>query len=302
VLRDLNIDDFKSKPPDCTCASSPFIYNPTGHVITGDLKIINNTSLQEVFAKGPKYREPKSINWKHNSKILMDSVEDYARQWGKREKEDLDTLSEWVKSVRSLIQIRIKKLNGSMSIRSTSIFKDPNVAKYLSLLHDKYVIVSADKAPNNIVFVCKSHYIDCLIKELGIDNSLGNPTYTPTTLMKEEILDNHRSVLCSFGISTKDEELDLPSLYWIPKLHKCPFKQRYIAGSAKCSTRPLSKLLTCILSAVKTGLQSYCDTSYSKRCVNQMWILKNSKYMLEYIQSRSLPSCNSIKTFDFSTL
>jgi hypothetical protein len=126
-----------------------------------------------VFAKGPK-----SINWKHNSKILMDSVEDYARQWAKREKEDLDTLSEWVKSVRSLIQIRIKTLSGSMSIRSTSIFKDPNVAKHLSLLHDKFVIVSADKAPNNIVFVCKSHYIDCLIKELCIDNSFENPTYT----------------------------------------------------------------------------------------------------------------------------
>jgi hypothetical protein len=57
-------------------------------------------------------------------------------------------------------------------------------------------------------FVCKLHYIDCLTKELGIDNSLGNPTYTPTTHTKEEILDNHRSVLCSFGISTKDEELD----------------------------------------------------------------------------------------------
>jgi hypothetical protein len=71
-----------------------------------------------------------------------------------------------------------------------------------------------------------------LIKELGIDNSLCNPTYTPTTLTKEEILENHRSVLCSFGISTKDEELDLPSLYWIPKLHKCPFKQHYIAGSS----------------------------------------------------------------------
>jgi hypothetical protein len=27
----------------------------------------------------------------------MDFVEDYARQWGKGEKEDLDTLSEWVK-------------------------------------------------------------------------------------------------------------------------------------------------------------------------------------------------------------
>ena len=133
--------------------------------------------------------------------------------------------------------------------------------------------------------------------------TLHTNVYTPTTLTKEEILDNHRSVLCfycSFGISTKDEELDLPSLYWIPKLHKCPFKQRYIAGSAKCSTKPLSKLLTCILSAVKTGLQSYCDTSYSRGGVNQ--ILKNSKDLLEYIQSRSLSSCNSIKPFDFFTL
>ena len=80
-----------------------------------------------------------------------------------------------------------------------------------------------------------------------------------------------------------DEELDLPSLYWIPKLHKCPFKQRYIAESAKCSTKPLSKLLICILSAVKTGLQSYRDTSYSRGSVNQMWIRKNSKDLLECI-------------------
>ena len=35
--------------------------------------------------------------------------------------------------------------------------------------------------------------------------------------------------------------------------------------------------------------------------VNQMWILKNSKDLLDYIQSRSLSSCNSINTFDFST-
>ena len=76
----------------------------------------------------------------------------------------------------------------------------------------------------------------------------------------------------------------------------------YIAGSAKCSTKPLSKLLTCIHSAVKTGLQSNCDTSYSRGGVNQMWILNNSKDLLEYIQSRSLSSCNSIRTFDFFNL
>jgi len=40
--------------------------------------------------------------------------------------------------------------------------------------------------------------------------NFGNCCYVIFT--PEEILDNYRSVLCYFGISTKDEELDLPSL------------------------------------------------------------------------------------------
>ena len=102
--------EYKSKPPDCTCESSPFKYNPVGHVITGDLNIVEKISQRNVFAKGPKFREPQSINWKFNFKIFMDSVEDYARQWAKREEEELDTLSEWMKTVRSLMQVRIHKL------------------------------------------------------------------------------------------------------------------------------------------------------------------------------------------------
>lgn len=56
-----------------------------------------------------------------------------------------------------------------------SIFNDTNVAKHHSYLQDKYVVVLADNASNNIPFACKSHYIDCVIKALGIDNSLGIP-------------------------------------------------------------------------------------------------------------------------------
>jgi len=100
-----------------------------------------------------------------------------------------------------------------MSTRATSILKDPNVAKHMSNLHDKCVVVPA----NNIV-LCVNH-IDCLIKEVCIDNSLDNTTYTPTTLTKEEILDNHKSVLCSFLIKAKDEEIGFQSLYWIPRLY-----------------------------------------------------------------------------------
>jgi hypothetical protein len=68
----------------------------------------------------------------------------------------------------------------------------------MSYLHDKYVVLPADKATNNIVFVSKSHYIEHLIKELSIYNSLGNHRCTPTTPNP--------------GQSTNDDELDLPTL------------------------------------------------------------------------------------------
>ena len=51
--------------------------------------------------------------------------------------------------------------------------------------------------------------------ELHIDNSALNPRYTPihVTLMKEEILENHRSPMGSFEFSIRDEEAGHPSFY-----------------------------------------------------------------------------------------
>ena len=52
----------------------------------------------------------------------------------------------------------------------------------------------------------------------------------------------------------------------------------------------------------KQGLQKYCETAYSRSGVNQMWILKNSKELLEQLQSLNFNHITSIKSFDFSTL
>ena len=184
-----------------------------------------------------------------------------------------------------------------------SIFTEPDVIKCLSDIHDSYVVVPADKASNNVVFICKKYYVDCLMQELNIYTDSGNTSaYVPTHLSKNEILANHQSVLSSYGITDSIKCHDLPSLYWIPKLHKYPHKQRYIAGSSRCSTKPLSKLLTIILSKVKEGLKTYCETIYSRSGINQMWILKNSKELLEQLHSRSFTNVSSIKTYDFSTL
>ena len=65
----------------------------------------------------------------------------------------------------------MKVLSRSMSVNTTSVFKDSDVAKTLSTLHDKYVVVLVDKAQNNVIFFCKSHYIQCLLSEVDVENN-----------------------------------------------------------------------------------------------------------------------------------
>ena len=52
-----------------------------------------------------------------------------------------------------------------------SVFNEHQVISNLADLHDHYVIVPADKTPNNVVFVYKTYYLSCLKKELDLDNS-----------------------------------------------------------------------------------------------------------------------------------
>jgi hypothetical protein len=52
-----------------------------------------------------------------------------------------------------LVQGRIHKLKNCVNSRPKSVFKEQEAVKCLSSLHDKYVIVPAEKASNNIVFV-----------------------------------------------------------------------------------------------------------------------------------------------------
>jgi hypothetical protein len=58
--------------------------------------------------------------------------------------------------------------------------KKPEVINQMRRLHDNFVLVPADKASNNIVFVCKNYYYECLLHELGLTSTSGNPSYTRT--------------------------------------------------------------------------------------------------------------------------
>ena len=240
------------------------------HIVTSDLSIVRNKNRNDVLLKGQKNREAVSFSCHQNFNIIMDACEGYARRWAKKEDVEVDTLSELVKSIADLLKRRIRRLKRSVNIRHESIFCDPEVVRELSRLHENFVIVPADKASNNYIFVCKKYYVSIVIEELGLISFPGNPTYNLTNFSASEVLDNHKSVLTSFGIDPNEDELDLPYINWIPKMHKNPYEHRFIAGSARCSSKPLSILLTKLLTHIKQGLQRYCETAYSGSGVNQM--------------------------------
>ena len=130
----------------------------------------------------------------------------------------------------SISRFTIRRLKHSVNTRHESIFNDPDVVRELSRLHENFVIVPADEASYNYTFVCKRHYVSILSEELGLNSLPWNPTYNLTDFSASEVLDTHKSILTSFGIETSDDELDLPYIYWIPKMHKNPYKHRFIAG------------------------------------------------------------------------
>ena len=80
----------------------------------------------------------------------------------------------------------------SVNTEPNSIFDDDIVSRQLANLHDRFVIVLADKASNNVVFICKAYHNSCLQKELIENNVIDSSTY----FRKGEILIHHPSVLC----------------------------------------------------------------------------------------------------------
>ena len=96
-------------------------------------------------------------------------------------------------------------------------------------------------------------------------------------------------------------EKNLPQIYWIPKLHKTPYKARFIAGSLSCTTTRLSKLITECLKLVRSHCTAYCKTIREQTGVNSMWIINNLLDVIRTLEEKQL-SLTHVSTWEFSTL
>jgi hypothetical protein len=127
-------------------------------------------------------------------------------------------------------------------------------------------------------------------------------TYVP--VIKESLsslLSRHKRFMKANSI---EDAKDVPFLYWIPKMHKKPYsKQRYIAASAHCSTKPLSAILTKCLKLVEKQHRIIGQRYFTNHGINPMWIVDNSTAVHNMLADLNRKKkVRSIRTYDFSTL
>ena len=247
-------DGLSSIQPSWSCADSPFLYPPAGHVVTGDLTCIPDKEGVGVHA-----------------------------------------LNDWKNEFLRIIDIRIDNFT-----KHPHLFKQPSsrsvksLKKKMEKLHRKYVFAPADKAANNVIIIWKRHYVEVLKGELN-----STSTYAPAQLTKDQLLVHHINSLTK--IDVKIDKCELPTFYWLPILHKRPYKSRFISNSSHCSTTILSKHITSALTAVKDHVIKYSETAFSNSNVNYFWSIKNSSEVIEKLRLRYFRG-SQISSFAFPTL
>ena len=85
------------------------------------------------------------------------AVSKYKIKWSKKEKVDKRVLNEWEKKVHECIDKRIQLLRTKhINRRKQHVLKSNKHLNYLKDFQQKFVLVPADKAANNVIVVCKN--------------------------------------------------------------------------------------------------------------------------------------------------
>ena len=136
-----------------------------------------------------------------------------------------------------------------------------------------------------------------MIKELSLNN-----TYKEAHNNTVNIISRHLDYMVKNEIDVQQQHEQLPSFYWLPKLHKKPYGFRFIAASNKCTTKQLSSLLTSCFKTILTHYKQYCDGIYNHSGIDCFWIVNNSTEVLDRLyQINKTSRAKRFDSYNFAT-
>ena len=129
---------------------------------------------------------------------------------------------------------------------------------------------------------------------------MGNITYSFVSENKLDVINKTvKALKDNFGINCQTENLHIPNIFWNPKLHKVPYKPRFIAGARRSVTKELEMKLNKGMQVLKSDFSKYCKAIFRRTGINFNWSIDSSFEFLDRIKSLEVWS---MQVYDFSTL
>ena len=302
----IEIDDdvsFVRDLPNCDCENSPFCNPFHKHVVTGDLRFVENDKLRNLLSKGPNYRESRTMNFNKCKEAIISALSSCVEHLSVKYEINPEQLNPWKEKIIHLVNKKIQELKSKVTISPTKpLLQNQDVLSALAELHDKFVIVPNDKASNNVAIVCKRFYVQKLLTEVGVPGDTSS-TYKLSDRNQDDIIFDN-SLLCErFGLPLEERQKSLPYMYWLPKMHYDPPRFRFIVASSSCSTKPLSSLASTVYKHIFKQVRTFHEKSTFYKHYNRFWVIENSNPVIEKMKKiNQRNGAKDISTYDFSTL
>ena len=285
----------------CDCDDSPFKNEHFGHVITGNLEIVEDPSLRELCSFGTKFRENPILNIHSITEKFKNEVDSLVTKLSRKFRLSRGSFKEWKKLLLSNFRFKLLACKHKYNYKGSVLSRSQSKLE-LDRLRDKYIITVVDKAAGNFAFTCKKLYYLKLATELGLDNiSPGNETYCYVQESEEVIIDRTKTDLLRFRLVPDIKEGRLALLYQTPKFHKNPPKMRYIAGNINTVTAKLDKIVASVLKMCKLHFKNLCTKNMGYSGIRYFFDVQTSVEVKDMFSSAE-GLADQISINDFSTL
>ena len=288
----------------CACDNSIYKYQPAGHIITGDLNIIQNATLKNIMTQGTKYRLPQDVNWQEVKQEGVDVMEQFLQSM-LRKNYRIQHIQQYRELFTYILQQRLAHAETRDNICTVQTTMPIRAIKELQ---QKYVFVPADKATNDYVITCKKYYLQVMCIDMGVDPRTGNVTGNDIyehchNQTVEQTIEFLKRLSNSYGIQVGQNNETLPMIFMTPKLHKNPYKFRTIAGATFAASKPLHLVALNILKKLDTYLQNLCRKIRMHTGLNYYWAINSSLTFINRVTDfRTNHRPESLYSGDFSNL
>ena len=170
-----NVDEYF-----CACDNSTFKDEFHGHIITGNLDILQDNELKNIFKFGSKFRLIPNLDLNKICSNINDRITEYISKLSFKLNMHIGEFSEWKSKLITNIR---NKINNTPNTYSNTV-NIRNFRNKVKELQNQYIITPVDKANSNFGFICKKYYAMTLIAKINSNNTFESYNNNLTDIKK----------------------------------------------------------------------------------------------------------------------